>query len=480
MDFSQVSLDLIGKLKTKNIAHQKKNQNPINFVPIGIIQSLLDRLNLIKAEIFLNAIESRTLLVRKIKGMAINLLEQELYQFDLTYIASSNPRKYQNIIIGKIIIYSHETIESNQLDALRIFTSVLGEHIGDQLFNASRRRSNNVYKQISNDINLAHGNTSILDNIDEEETLDFRAKHNKTFKKNDAGSLICYLIKHLYNSSKSFAVYFGIIYNGRIYIDYMQCRHDHNHDVFVKNKWYSFSNIFLKQIDKYEISLNPLNYVIENNDVKKDWQLLTLVIKHDDAPIGAFILQLDPAKVFFYNPIKKLLDYIRQLNFNEFRYLFQRRTKKLIVDPIFSSRETRVIDSKVFVLMPFSAKWSKRIWEKYIKPTIEKLGLVAERADDLYGKDIMEDIWKGILSAKIIIADITGRNPNVLYELGVVHAIGKDFIMITQNIKDIPFDLNRYRCIRYEDNADGYEKLERELLRQLASKMGDKSAQQPH
>jgi hypothetical protein len=82
----------------------------------------------------------------------------------------------------------------------------------------------------------------------------------------------------------------------------------------------------------------------------------------------------------------------------------------------------------------------------------------------------MEDVWTGILSAKVIIADITGRNPNVFYELGV--AIGKDVIIITQNLDDIPFDINRYRCIQYEDNADGYDKLESELLKHLASRIG--------
>jgi hypothetical protein len=75
----------------------------------------------------------------------------------------------------------------------------------------------------------------------------------------------------------------------------------------------------------------------------------------------------------------------------------------------------------------------------------------------------MEDIWKSILQSRIIIADITGRNANVFYELGLAQCIGKDIILITQSIADIPFDLNRYRHIVYEDNFDGYEKLTKGL-----------------
>ena len=77
----------------------------------------------------------------------------------------------------------------------------------------------------------------------------------------------------------------------------------------------------------------------------------------------------------------------------------------------------------------------------------------------------MEDIWIGINEAKVVIAEITGKNPNVFYELGIAHTLGKDVILITQNMKDIPFDLNRYRIIEYEDNSDGYDKLKRLLTK---------------
>lgn len=113
--------------------------------------------------------------------------------------------------------------------------------------------------------------------------------------------------------------------------------------------------------------------------------------------------------------------------------------------------------------MPFREAWSDRIWTKLIRPVCSSISMRAVRADDLYGRDIMEDIWAGITRARIVIADITARNANVFYELGLAHTVGKDVILLTQAVSDIPFDLNRFRHIIYADNLDGYEVLQKQL-----------------
>jgi hypothetical protein len=142
------------------------------------------------------------------------------------------------------------------------------------------------------------------------------------------------------------------------------------------------------------------------------------------------------------------------------------KTRQILVNPIFSARGFPLEQESAFVLMPFSEPWSDRIWT-LVQDICRKQGLRAKRADDLYGHDIMEDIWKGISQARVIIADLTDRNANVFYELGIAHTLGKRFILITQNIKDLPFDLSRYRCIEYADNSDGYKKLETGLTKIL-------------
>ena len=140
----------------------------------------------------------------------------------------------------------------------------------------------------------------------------------------------------------------------------------------------------------------------------------------------------------------------------------RRRSKIIRVRPLFQISDT-VDDKKAFIIMPFEKPWSDRIWKKMLKPTCRNLGMEAVRADGLYGQNVMEDVWRGLATARIIIADITGRNPNVFYELGIAHTLGKEVILLTQNEKDIPFDLKGFRHIIYEDNLDGYKKLRQEL-----------------
>jgi len=57
------------------------------------------------------------------------------------------------------------------------------------------------------------------------------------------------------------------------------------------------------------------------------------------------------------------------------------------------------------------------------------------------------------------LCDCTGRNPNVFYEAGIAHTLGREVILITQNEQDIPFDLRHRRYIRYLDNVEGRDVL---------------------
>lgn len=134
------------------------------------------------------------------------------------------------------------------------------------------------------------------------------------------------------------------------------------------------------------------------------------------------------------------------------------------MDSIWANNIQRELkNNQCFVLMPFVENWSDRIWKKQIKRIIETFGMTCKRSDDFYGPNVMADIVQGIVESRIVIAEITGRNPNVFYELGASHSLRKDVIILTQNVSDIPFDIKGHRCIIYEDNADGYEVLEKKL-----------------
>lgn len=102
-----------------------------------------------------------------------------------------------------------------------------------------------------------------------------------------------------------------------------------------------------------------------------------------------------------------------------------------------------------FALMPFDESFDD-IYKLGIKESCSQVGAYCERVDEqIYTETILERIYNQIAKADIIIADMTGRNPNVFYEVGYAHALGKATILLTKNADDIPFDLKHYPHIVY-------------------------------
>jgi len=104
-----------------------------------------------------------------------------------------------------------------------------------------------------------------------------------------------------------------------------------------------------------------------------------------------------------------------------------------------------------FVMMPFAAPIGD-YYDKIYDPAIRRAGLTPIRADaDIFGTGkIMDQIWTGINGAKILVAELTNRNPNVFYELGLAHALRKPVVLVASDKEDVPFDLQHIRVIYYE------------------------------
>lgn len=106
-----------------------------------------------------------------------------------------------------------------------------------------------------------------------------------------------------------------------------------------------------------------------------------------------------------------------------------------------------------FVIMPFGG-WFDDYYDTVYRPAIVAAGLEPHRADDLYRPStIINDIWAYTQKAKLILADLSGKNPNVFYELGLAHALAKPAILIAESIEDVPFDLRALRVLEYNKNA---------------------------
>jgi|GEM_PF-1491215 len=121
-------------------------------------------------------------------------------------------------------------------------------------------------------------------------------------------------------------------------------------------------------------------------------------------------------------------------------------------EPIWSTRNFKIDTTFCFTLMPFQDSFFS-IYEDAILPALNNAGLRGMHAGEIFdNREIVEDIWESICTARLIIADVTGRNPNVFYELGICHTLGKEVIVITQSGADVPFDIRHRRFIDYEAN----------------------------
>ncbi len=113
---------------------------------------------------------------------------------------------------------------------------------------------------------------------------------------------------------------------------------------------------------------------------------------------------------------------------------------------------------KAFVLMPFRQPYDSYYIDIY-KPAIEEMGYDVFRADDIYTPGpIMLDIQKAITETDIVFCEMSERSPNVFYELGLAHAVGKPVILVSRKEDDVPFDLRHIRVVNYDTIQVGWDK----------------------
>lgn len=112
---------------------------------------------------------------------------------------------------------------------------------------------------------------------------------------------------------------------------------------------------------------------------------------------------------------------------------------------------------KVFMIMPFKDEYF-RVFQILSEEYQDKFEF-SHAATIENQRDIFSDVMEGIYTADVIIADLTEKNANVYYELGIAHTLEKKVIVITQNINDLPFDIKNYRAQEYNMDYIGFKSL---------------------
>ena len=133
-----------------------------------------------------------------------------------------------------------------------------------------------------------------------------------------------------------------------------------------------------------------------------------------------------------------------------------------------------------FVVMPFHNLFTME-YEKVIKKAIEELGLVPYRGDEIFNRpEIIHDVWKSLREARLVVAELSGQNSNVMYETGLAHAIGKPIILVTRNEEDVPFNLRGLRFIYYDTNNPEWGQTLKEDLKKKISSVIENPDFKPH
>jgi len=148
--------------------------------------------------------------------------------------------------------------------------------------------------------------------------------------------------------------------------------------------------------------------------------------------------------------------------------------------PARESVETQLGDERtVFVIMPFSADFGD-VWKGGIQRAAEEEKFTTIRVDQINrSTNITDDIVAGIEKCRLAIVDVTGNNPNVMFELGYAIARGKKNIIISQSADYLPFDIRNIRTIVYSNTWSGIEDLKlrvQEFLREALPTKGTRKA----
>ena len=131
------------------------------------------------------------------------------------------------------------------------------------------------------------------------------------------------------------------------------------------------------------------------------------------------------------------------------------RSRSITFSPsVFDVPDEGVDPSLVSVMTPFSPEFEP-VFEA-VRGACTDAGLQALRAKDIWlHSAVIQDVFSLIFRSTIVVCDFTGKNPNVFYEAGIAHTLGKNVVPITQSEGHIPFDLRHHRYLGYLNNAEG-------------------------
>ena len=151
--------------------------------------------------------------------------------------------------------------------------------------------------------------------------------------------------------------------------------------------------------------------------------------------------------------------------FKDYR-IVEENTNTIVRPKVFRIPKSEVEADLVSVMRPFDLSFNSV--QTTLKKACNSLKLRCHDTNECWNEsEILEDVFSLIYRSKVVICDFSNRNPNVFYEAGIAHTLGREVIPIVQNPEHIPFDLRHHRYIEYLNNSEGLDELRIEVVKRL-------------
>lgn len=143
------------------------------------------------------------------------------------------------------------------------------------------------------------------------------------------------------------------------------------------------------------------------------------------------------------------------------------KARRIVFSPSVFEVPDEGLDPKlVAVMMPFSAEFEP-VFEA-IRKACDDAWLRSVRVKDIWDHSaIIQDVFSLIFRANVVVCDFSGKNPNVFYEAGIAHTLGKQVVPLSQSASDVPFDVAHHRYLPYLNNGEGLVALTAKLRERL-------------
>ena len=152
-----------------------------------------------------------------------------------------------------------------------------------------------------------------------------------------------------------------------------------------------------------------------------------------------------------------------------------KRTHLVVAPSVFQIPDLQPDKDLVSVMMPFDAAFTSVY--AAIQQSCDDAHLRCLRVDDIWQETVVvQDVFNLLIRSHIVVVDFSGRNPNVMYETGIAHTLGRSVIPISQSLDDVPFDLRHHRVLKYLPNVEGLAAMQATLAERLETLGGRTTA----